>query len=276
MQKKAKHYDTAIAYSEGWPAILVGKMICANKLVWIHNDYAFEGARGGDKITDFSKFNKICCVSKATEKSFKKIYPQFMDKTVTIYNLVNSDFIIEQSKEYVDDKLFDTSWFTIISVGRICAQKQFYLIPDIAKELKSSGLVFRWYILGGGNEIEVNLLQSNILKCSVSDCVIMLGERVNPYKYLKKADLFVLTSLYESYPTVINEARILGIPIVANSIPPIYEMLAENEGIITSIQNMAKAIIELHADEMRYKAIRSTPFYNKNTSILEFFYKLVD
>lgn len=275
--RRCGHYDVAIAYAEGFPAKVVEQVDATKKLVWIHNDYAFEGAiGGGGKITDFQLFNKICCVSKATELSFQKAYPKWADKTTTLYNLINEDYICRQSLLPLQDDKFNTDSFTIISIGRVCAQKQFHVIPRIAAALKAGGVDFHWYIVGGGPENEVALVRQNIEREQVADKVILLGERDNPYQYLKRADLFVLTSLYESYPTVINEARVLQVPIVANSIPPVYEMLDEEEAMIVSNDDMAEAIKDLIKDKEHYNALKSKHYVNKNREIMDAFYTMAD
>ena len=51
--------------------------------------------------------------------------------------------------------------------------------------------------------------------------------------------MFVLTSNYESYPTVINEALILNVPVVSNDIPSAHEMLTT--GKASDIENLADA-----------------------------------
>ena len=42
----------------------------------------------------------------------------------------------------------------------------------------------------------------------------MLGSKSNPYSYMKQADCIILTSDYEGFPVVYNEAICLGIPIL--------------------------------------------------------------
>lgn len=123
-------------------------------------------------------------------------------------------------------------------------------------------------------------MRQAISACGVEQEVILLGRRDNPYQYLRQADLFALTSLYESYPTVINEARCLGIPIIANAIPPSYEMLEENEGIIVPNNQMAEVISILMNDEnvngVSLNSMKRQSFHNNNEKIMEAFYKLLN
>lgn len=274
--RRCGKYDVAIAYAEGLPAKVVEQVNAKHKLVWIHNDYAFEGAIVGSKITDFGKFNTICCVSKATEVSFQHALPQWKDRTTTLYNLINEDYIKQQAeKPFSDERIWNDGYLTIMSIGRVCAQKQFHVIPGIAAKMKAKGLKFRWYILGRGPENEVAIVRQNMWLEGVENEVVLLGECNNPYHYLRRADLFVLTSLYESYPTVINEARVLQVPIVANNIPPIYEMLNEDEAVIVSNDDMAEAICALVNDKKRYETLKGKLYVNNNRSIMNVFYNMI-
>ncbi len=226
-RKLSDRYDVAISYEEGDVARVVAEMQCGNKLIWIHNDYEWIAAAGVG--TSFEKFNRICCVSEATRKSFAKVYPHLEPRTVTIHNLVNEALIANKGKESVDDLRFvDEGVLRIVSVGRVCYQKNFEAIPSVVSELKEKGVRLKWYIIGKGpNE---KLLDERIVENGVEDSVLRLGEKSNPYPYIARADIFALTSHYESYPTVINEALALGTYIVSTPIPAVKEMLGSTGG----------------------------------------------
>jgi glycosyltransferase involved in cell wall biosynthesis len=53
-----------------------------------------------------------------------------------------------------------------------------------------------------------------------------------------------MTSRFECYPTVVNEALVLGVPVVSNDIPVAHEMITPENGIITDYEHFADAIIE--------------------------------
>lgn len=274
--KNCGKYDVAIAYAEGLPTKVIEAVSAKKKLVWIHNDYAFEDGSVGGKYTNFEKFDNICCASKSSELSFKKTYPQFKNRVYYLHNIVNVEFIRNMASKEISDPLFKTDIFTIISIGRVCNVKAFYLIPEIAASLKRKGVKFVWYILGGGPRDEVALVQDSIIKEQVEDKVILLGERSNPYPYIKKSDLYVLTSRHECYPTVINEARVLNVPIVSNNIPVAYEMLSNDEAIIVPIERMAESIAELIKNKQLYNTLKSHPFVNENEEIMKGFYDLLN
>ena len=108
--------------------------------------------------------------------------------------------------------------------------------------------------------------------------MVLLGNKPNPFPYLSKADLFVLTSVYESYPTVINEAKVLNIPIMANDIPPAHEMLQTDEAIIVGIKDMPSKIVELINNKNEYASMKCQryDFSESNKALLDEFYALTE
>lgn len=265
-----KTYHTAIAYAEGYPAHVIHQINSKKKILWIHNNYDWVHLTPYiESITNFSKFHAICCVSNTSKEAFDRAYPQYSHKSLYIYNIINYPFIKEQANIPVNDTSFNKNAFTIVSIGRVCMEKQFDVIPAIAAELRNAGHCFSWYIIGGGPNDAVQRVKNEILKYDIGNWVILLGERENPYQYLQQADLFVLTSHYESYPTVINEARVLGIPIVSINIPAAIEMLSNNEGILTSLEEMSNAIGKLISSPTRIASMRSYPFANNSNSIIK-------
>ena len=260
-------YDVAIAYAEGLPAYFVKKANAKKRLVWIHNDYEWIASAGDG--TDFSVFDKICGVSEATAQSFKRYKPELKDRVITLYNFINEGYIIDKAKEE-NVQLKKEDGFVLCSIGRICNQKRFEIIPSIAKELKDGGLKFKWYIIGDGPQGEVDVLDKEIEKCGVQDVVVKLGAQDNPYKYLVKADLYVLTSRYESYPTVVNEALILNVPVVSVDIPSAHEMIEHGvNGEIVLVEELAKIIKRFIEDREFYMQHKGFEFHNRNREILE-------
>jgi glycosyltransferase involved in cell wall biosynthesis len=274
-------YTAVIAFSDGISARLVSSVsTIPNKIVWIHNDYGFDCARGDklDKI-DFQKFNHIVCVSNHTEIAFRKAYPSLSGKTIVIYNVIDSLSIRLLSEETIEaDSRFKEDHFTIVSVGRVSAQKQFNRIPKIAHQLLAHGLNFVWYIIGNGPDEEVKTVMSEINNYNVSDKVILLGAKDNPYTFMARSNLLVLTSLYESYPTVINEAKILGIPIVTTNYGSASELVDESCGLILPIEELATGIEKMITDVSLYNKFKNglSSFEYNNAELLDRIYEIID
>lgn len=136
------------------------------------------------------------------------------NKVVVIENGCDIFELRERAEESWDaeDKLLEGKKI-IITIGRLSEQKgQWHLIRafgSIINEEKDVVLL----ILGAG-PLE-NYLKQVTIQCGIQDKVIFKGFVQNPYKYIAKADGFVLPSLYEGYPCAMTEAICLGIPCLA-------------------------------------------------------------
>jgi glycosyltransferase involved in cell wall biosynthesis len=71
---------------------------------------------------------------------------------------------------------------------------------------------------------------------------------------MKHWDLFVLPSLWEGFPTVVMEAMLSKIPIIATNIPGTNELVKDYEtGILVPIKDtkeLAKNIVKLYKDKL--------------------------
>ena len=266
-------FDVAWACEEGLPGVWISQCR-GKKFIWLHNDYRFNFARG-DLLspTDFSRFDKIICVAAHNARAFGEKYPQFADKCEVLYNIINAREISELSTRSPDDRYFNTSRFSLISIGRFSPEKQFELIPGIARKLLDNGYDFCWYIIGGGGKIETSRLQQKIAESQVQEQVILLGEKSNPYQYLAKCQLLALTSRFESYPTVINEAKILQIPVLSTRFNGVEEILPDNCGITADIEDFATVIAELIDHPERLADLHRNPvdFNAHNADVLKKF-----
>lgn len=249
--ERKKQYDVVVGFQEGRATRFTSHFSCPRKIAWIHCDYANTYGEDVNELDLYNGFERVVCVSQFTRQGFVSRYPALADKTIAIHNIFDAESVIERAKATIDDSRFDTSHFTIISLGRVHDVKRFYLIPEIAVQLKEAGLDFRWYILGSaGIPSELQRLTDAIQRNGVKEKVIYLGGKPNPYPYLKAADILVSTSKSEACPMILNEAKILHVPIVSADFGSAFEFIENGKtGIITSIEGMPKAIMRIISDE---------------------------
>lgn len=162
----------------------------------------------------YNKADNIVAISNGVAKDLIKEYGLDNELISYIYNPVDIGSIKELSLESIHNyNLSEDNFFTIVTVGRLTnAKGQWHLIRAmnyIKKEVKNVKLL----ILGQG-ELE-GYLRSLVTKLELQDNVIFLGYHKNPFKFISKSDLFVLTSLYEGFGNVIIEAMACGIPIIS-------------------------------------------------------------
>ena len=244
-------YDLIVSYQESlayFVQFFPGKKAC-----WIHSDI-----RRSNYGNSFDAFDFIVCVSQFAKISFLTKFPSLEYKTMVVYNFVNEEAVLKQSAvDYELDSRFDTSRFTIISVGRFDPVKQFDIIPSIAYVLKQKiGDNFSWYIIGANRTFskERQNIQAKIDELNLSSNVIILEEKSTVYPYIKKADTLVVTSESETFSLVSFEAWTLGTPLVINDIPIAHEILKGHTGYISNISDMPETILKIYYEPFRVQS----------------------
>ena len=190
----------------------------------------------------------MVCVSGYTLQKFQQIYPLLEGRSLSIHNLLDKTFIREAAAEFLPDELRNDNEVKIISIGRLHPVKQFHLIPAIISQILAMGVTnFKWVLIGGGDSEECDKILSEVRRLNITDKFFTyLGAKFNPYPYIKNSDILVSTSLSEACPFVVNEARVLGVPVVSNNYPSICEFIENGiNGRISSIGQLASDLSEL-------------------------------
>ncbi len=104
----------------------------------------------------------------------------------------------------------------ILGVGELGARKGFSTLIEAFARLRKERPC-RLLILGRGRERERLLEQARTL--GVEKDVDLPGFKENPFAYMRRADLFVLSSVYEGFGNVLVEAMALGTPVVSTDCP---------------------------------------------------------
>lgn len=242
-------YDIVVSYLEGPTARIVSG--CPDKdtklVSWIHckmdtEKNASVGFRNFREAKEcYSKFDNTICVSKLVKDYFTKTF-SFNKPIEVLYNTIETDVILKKSFENVDDITFDESVFNLCSVGRITKVKGFKRLASIHKKLLDNGIKNKVYILGLGEE--QHIIEKYLLKNNLLNSFIFLGYKTNPYKYVRKCDLYVCSSYSEGFSTSVTESLIIGTPVVTTLCSGMQEMLGENNqyGIVT--ENNEDALYE--------------------------------
>ncbi|MCG5509912.1 glycosyltransferase [Ectothiorhodospira lacustris] len=100
----------------------------------------------------------------------------------------------------------------IIGMGRLTRQKDFPTLLRAFAGVRGRRPA-RLIILGEGGDREA--LTALARSLGVADRVLMPGFAPNPYAWLSRARLFVLSSAWEGSPNALTEAMALGLPVVS-------------------------------------------------------------
>lgn len=192
----------------------------------------------------YKKCRRVIAVSSGVRDSiidFAQLDPQQVE---VIYNPVVDVAKIASEKasvnnRFVDEYLTDDDP-TFIAIGSLTEQKNFELFirafAEVRKEINCNGI-----ILGEGpKRQELELL---IKELGLSKCFKLAGYVSAPYDYLFKADVFVLSSLWEGLPTVVIEAISAGIKVVSTDCPSGPKEILEDgkHGVLVDQDSSAKA-----------------------------------
>lgn len=116
----------------------------------------------------------------------------------------------------------DHPWFAsgqppvILAVGRLTKQKDFPTLIRAFDQIRQS-VPARLMILGEG--VDRNELEGLVRHLGLQDDVSLPGFVENPYAYMHRAALYVLSSRWEGLPTVLIEALYCGPPVIATDCP---------------------------------------------------------
>lgn len=245
-----EEYDLAVSYLEGGAAYFVADHVkAAKKAAFIHVDYEKAGyTRALDKDC-YLAFDKIFTVSDEVREAFLKAYPELPDKTEVFHNILNKEEIVRRAEE---GEGF-TDGFTgmrLLSVGRLTAQKAFEVSVDAMKQLKDAGKNVRWYVLGEGDQRKK--LQEQIDALGLTEDFILYGAVKNPYPFMKQADIYVHASRFEGKSIAIQEAQILGKPMVVSDCSGNREQVCHGkDGLMCGLtpDSLAENIMLLLEDE---------------------------
>lgn len=164
----------------------------------------------------------------------------------TIFNPIDVKKNLNLSNDSVEKDLpwSDTYSSLIIGVGRLSDQKDFQTLIkafSIVRKKENAKLI----ILGEGPERAI--LEASVKEAGLADHVWMPGFIQNPYAYMLKANVFVLSSKYEGLPNALIQALLLGTRCVSTRCPTGPAEILENGrlGILVDIGaygSMATAI----------------------------------
>lgn len=244
--KLDKHYDVALAYISGEVFYFVDEKVDADrKIVWIHNDYRSAGHPKKYDYQHLKNMSAIVSISDECVDIMKTEFPEFRDKIFMLENITSSSIVQKRASEFYPEE-YHESQINILSIGRLTEQKGFDLAIAAAAILKSRGLRFKWFVIGNGDLKDTMMKQ--IKDEQLTENFVLLGIRENPYPYIKNCTVFVQTSRFEGKSVVLDEAKILGKPIVVTAYPTVRDQIVDgDEGLIAEMspESIASSIQEM-------------------------------
>lgn len=225
-------YDIEVAYLECGATKVMSASTNKNalKLAWVHCDLQKKGITDEKYGRYYSNFDKVVCVSQSVKESFDALFGKYSD-SVVLYNVIDEDEILEKASDKVEWSC-KPEQKRLLALGRLSQEKNYAKLIDVCGKLRDDGYQFYLNILGEGPEHEN--LEQKISKIHLEDYVELKGFTSNPYPWIRTSDIIVCSSLYEGLSTIVQEALILGKPVVTTPCGGMKELLGDSEyGFIT-------------------------------------------
>lgn len=256
-----------ISFLEGPTTKLLASMSARKKIAWMHTDYLtnrwasdfFRGKK--DEFRCYSNMDQVVFVSNKGRESFFEYFgcSESVIPNCVIPNIIPKQDILDKAKEKIDSNIahaYHDGVPVIVSVGRIEKVKKVQTQILALDQLHSGGVKANLVIVGSGSQLDS--LRKMVLSKNIQG-VFFTGYQKNPYPYVAAADIFVSTSIAESYPMNIAEAMVLGKPILTT----------RNIGAVEITENGRFALLSDYEIENFYhlldKLIRSNSFRNTIT-----------
>jgi glycosyltransferase involved in cell wall biosynthesis len=186
----------------------------------------------------YQKADSIIAPTKVIKNDLVKNYNIKRNNISVIVNPYNFKEIYSKSNEIIYDnekKLFKDPF--ILSVGRLNSQKNYKLLIkifyNIIKNKKFQN--YKLFILGDGREKKN--LNELIINKGLKNKAYLLGFKKNPFKFMKKCKLFILSSKYEGHSNVLVHSQILNNKILASNALGANKEVLQNYGNIFINEN---------------------------------------
>lgn len=176
-----------------------------NNSIYVHSNYRYiykdkTEFKNFFNCRNILSFRRIIFVANEAEKDFIKIYPELKNKCLVLNNFIDPDKILKLSTEKISEthpknkKLF-------VFIGRLDdSSKKVSRAINLLKSLSDVNLL----IVGDGPDRK--MYEDLVTKNDLSKRVTFVGQKTNPYPYIKLADYIILTSDYEGFPVTYLEA----------------------------------------------------------------------
>ena len=130
----------------------------------------------------------------------------------------------------------------IIGIGRLTKQKNFELIINFFKKIFNTYPNLNLVIIGEGEK--KTKLKKMSIKLGIEKRIYFLGYQKNVFKYLTRAECFILTSLWEDPGFVLVEAALAGVPIISSECPNGPKEIIQNNGFLFQNNNLNDLLIK--------------------------------
>jgi glycosyltransferase involved in cell wall biosynthesis len=258
-------YDMVIDYRGASTSVFRNLKKC--KFTWVHESFNHINSNNGASRLKY--YDKIICISDSFKQDMEKLYPEYKDKLVRIYNPIDYK---EISKICKNTPKYDGKYFCC--VGRVSSDKDTATIISAFDDFfrKENKPDVKMVFIGSGNTFDD--MQKMAQKTSARDNIIFLGKIPQPYGYMHGAMAHILSSYNEGLPTVLIEAMACATLNISSNCPngPHEVLLDGKAGLLFepgNVKELSKMMSDVYhksidIDSMKNSANKSLIRFNRN------------
>jgi len=166
----------------------------------------------------YQRADALIAISEGVRDDLIDHFGVSLDAVTVVYNPIDLSIVDSKMSEEISHVwLQSEATQTVLAVGRLTKQKDYPTLLRAFKLVVESNPSARLIILGDG-ELRDELKQF-AQDIGITHKVRFEGYVSNPYQYLARADLFVLSSAWEGFGSVILEALACRCPVVSTDCP---------------------------------------------------------
>lgn len=220
--------DIFIDYS-GEPDRYISRIKVPKKIIWNHISISQKSKKGIEKYRKRLKnYDFIVTICNEMKKELEFFFPELKEKILKVYNFVDYKSI---DKKVTDINLNEEEKKMLkedycISIGRLSKIKDYETIIMAFENLKQKGINKKLFIIGEGEDRKK--IETFIKEKNMEGQIYLLGQKNNPYIWLKNAELFIHAARSEGFGLVLVEAMYCQIPIISSKYKCGAEEILEN------------------------------------------------
>lgn len=160
----------------------------------------------------YARADMVVAVSNGVAEDLVANYGVKPERLKVVYNGCDCSDVREKRLEELEHP-FPFPGPVIVAVGRLTRQKLHWQLirafSRVVEAFPGAGLV----IVGAGEELDY--LEKTVAAQGLGGRVIFTGFQKNPYKFVARCDLFVLSSAWEGFANVLLEAMACDVPVLS-------------------------------------------------------------
>jgi glycosyltransferase involved in cell wall biosynthesis len=213
-------------------------------------DEVLENMTMGNKFHEKIKqyfVDYFIAISQNDKEKMIKYFDIKENKIKVIYNGVDTENIIPYNKKLDYESESKKESLLIGTIGRFTYQKAQDILIHSFKIVLSEYPNMKLMIMGVGEDRKN--IEKLICTENLQDKIILEDYKINVYDFIRKFDIFILTSRFEGVPYVILEAMNIGTPIISTRVGGIDNILTDGYSALLvekgNVGKISNALIRL-------------------------------